>query len=166
MINTFTWMSKVLLQISLSRGESKILTSIISNWNIPTVCRQETGHFKQMMVGLNSRIGCAITRFSDKNWSYQLLVCLYGCKKKTEQKVFATGKFPGEYCHCGVSSPYKYLCRKSEPSLDCGLIVDHDMDNPNPVDNRGTMETLAKPTHRKSTMPPDFYNQFIRDLRM
>lgn len=167
MINTFTWMPKILIQISLNWGESKsILTPIISNCNQPTVFREETGHFKQMMVGLNSRIGCAITKFSDKNWSYQLLVCLYGCKKKTEQKIFATGKFPGEYCVCGVSAPYKYLCKTTEPSLDCGLIVDHEMAKRNPADNRETIETIAKPTHRQTTLPSDFYHQFIRNFRM
>lgn len=125
-------------------------------------CRQEAGHFKQMMIGLNSRIGCAISKFTDENWSYQLLICLYGCNKKTNQKVYAVGKYAGEYCVCGIATPYKYLCSKDEPSMDCSLINDHNLESKNKINNRNIIEMMPRPTHRTQTMPPSYYEQFIR----
>lgn len=76
-------------------------------------------HVKQMAIGLNSRVGCAIARFSKKGWMFQLTVCLYGCRKKKGQRPYAVGKYPGEDCVCGVGSEFKYLCHPSERVDDC-----------------------------------------------
>lgn len=105
-----------------------------------------------MMIGLNTRLGCAVSRYSDKEWTYQLLICMYGCGKKIKQKTYANGKYPGESCLCGVTREYKYLCHNDEPTSDCGLIIDHDLEtNVNINQRRGNK--MTRPTKKKSRRP-------------
>lgn len=113
-----------------------------------------------MMIGLNTRLGCAISRYSDREWTYQLLICMYGCGKRIKQKTYAIGKYPGESCHCGVTRQYKYLCHNDEPTADCGLIIDHDLEHNANVDQRRE-DAMPRPTKKRSKRP--WYTDLYRN---
>lgn len=87
---------------------------------------KETSHFKQLAIGINSRIGCAMGRYSKNNWMYQMTICVYGCKKQGGQKPFLVGKRPGEDCVCGVGTEFRYLCHEYEYEKDCGDCIEPD----------------------------------------
>lgn len=83
-------------------------------------------HVKQLAIGLNSRVGCAIARYKKKEWMFQLTVCLYGCRKRINKPPYQPGKYAGEYCVCGVGSEFKYLCHPNERVKNCIDAEDND----------------------------------------
>lgn len=110
-------------------------------------------HVKQMAVGLNSRIGCAIARFSKKGWMFQSTVCLYGCRKKKGRRPYAVGKYPGEDCLCGVGWEFKYLCHPAEGVDDCDSECEETLTGTT-IDDYDEAETIKtkRPKPKYSTM--------------
>lgn len=110
-----------------------------TNFNLNSLFSKETSHIKQMAVGLNNGIGCAVARFSDQHWVYQTTICLYGCRKKRNKRPYLVGKVPGSNCKCGVESNLKCLCKQGEPvPADC-------------VEEKGSNPVVEKTTTRKPT---------------
>lgn len=107
---------------------------------------KETAHIKQMAVGLNNGIGCAMARFSDDDWIYQTTICLYGCRKKRLKRPYLVGKIPASHCKCGVESDLRCLCKRGEPvPADC---VEEKNLNPI-VETTTTRRPPTKTTKRK-----------------
>ncbi|XP_034105396.1 venom allergen 5.01-like [Drosophila albomicans] len=144
---------------SLPQDELKIASSQIKSWfnqnkyvNVQglrtnkSAAGQEIGHFKQLVTGLNDRVGCAILKYPEGSWRIQLMICLYGCHQQDNQMTYALGKVPGDKCQCGADKKFKNLCVKTERYGDCALIKDHNLED---ADLDGTTTTTAPKTTRK-----------------
>ncbi|XP_064541451.1 antigen 5 like allergen Cul n 1-like [Drosophila montana] len=107
---------------------------------------QEISHFLQLIVGANSRVGCAMANFHEGPWKYQLMVCIYGCGKQKGQYVYRIGKTAGDLCGCGTDRQYKNLCRPGTDNGDCGLVKEDDDDIAGPLTT--TTTTTRKPTKK------------------
>lgn len=77
----------------------------------------------QLITGMNSRVGCAISIFKEESWNVQLMICLYGCSKPKNSFTYAIGKTPANFCKCGAAdSEFKNLCPFTSVKEDCGLL--------------------------------------------
>ncbi|KAH8413598.1 hypothetical protein KR222_001626, partial [Zaprionus bogoriensis] len=74
-----------------------------------------TKHFRQMMVGLNSHVGCAIAAHHvDNTWVYLMFYCLYGCSKTDNYGIYEASTYPGSKCICGINPSFRHLCAEPE----------------------------------------------------
>lgn len=107
-----------------------------------------------MAIGRNGAIGCAISRYSDENWIYQLTICLYGCRKKENKRPYLVSKIPGDNCICGVSSDMKNLCHKGEPVGDCSfdkpanILIEESTTTRKPIKKRKTKKKIESEVGR------------------
>ncbi|KAH8372285.1 hypothetical protein KR093_010944, partial [Drosophila rubida] len=119
---------------SSSEDEMKIAKSQIKAWfdqyRYVDLCAlksnkskggQEIGHFQRLMNGLNDRVGCAIIKYSQDKFKYQLMICFYGCHRMGKKMLYELGKVPGDKCKCGADHRFKNLCNKQERHGDCSL---------------------------------------------
>uniref|UniRef100_F5GTY0 Venom allergen-1 n=1 Tax=Simulium guianense TaxID=445764 RepID=F5GTY0_SIMGU len=94
------------------------MTFIEKYTNHPTPGTQ-IGHFTQLVSDRTTRVGCAISRYTEWNAKYQmdmktmLLACDYSFTNIWEQKVYEAGP-TASGCKAGRHSVYKGLCKASE----------------------------------------------------
>ncbi|KAH8413765.1 hypothetical protein KR222_007825, partial [Zaprionus bogoriensis] len=102
------------LQMWFNQHQHMIVTDLQLDW-----MSKNTWNFKQMMIGLNSRVGCAVANYVINGIMNQLMICLYGCQKKQRKKIYATGKNASQKCKCGTGTEYLHLCHENERVDDC-----------------------------------------------
>ncbi|XP_026832180.1 uncharacterized protein LOC113563855 [Drosophila erecta] len=81
--------------------------------------KKEVGHFRRMMVGPSSRLGCAIARIEKDGWTHQWLACMYSCSPKKNSLLYESSGKPGIHCATGINGKFQHLCNDKEPVTDC-----------------------------------------------
>nr|AJC97612.1 hypothetical protein [Drosophila arizonae] len=84
---------------------------------------RDVSHFLQLITGMNSRVGCGIVIFHEKEWTVQLMICLYGCNKHPNTFTYSIGQTPKISCACpDTDQEFKNLCPYNVVDEDCGLL--------------------------------------------
>ncbi|XP_070136004.1 venom allergen-1-like isoform X2 [Drosophila bipectinata] len=84
---------------------------------------KNTDHFRRMMVGASSHVGCAVAMSQKDGWTHQWMTCLYSCSPKPDEPLYVFKGLSGEYCSEGVDGTFPNLCKESEPVEDCRLVA-------------------------------------------
>ncbi|KAL7736959.1 hypothetical protein ACLKA6_008820 [Drosophila palustris] len=77
---------------------------------------EDYGHFAEMMVDRNSRIGCSIMRFTRPDYPYVYIynvVCNYASIYALDAPIYDAGR-PASGCHTGKNPFYPGLCSTRE----------------------------------------------------
>lgn len=75
--------------------------------------RKTIGHFTQIVTDRATEVGCAIARYTEKQWKTSLLACNYAFTNLIGEKVYVSGEMASE-CTTGVNPDYQALCSVSE----------------------------------------------------
>lgn len=72
------------------------------------------GHFTQLVTDRATKVGCAITRYSEGTWTNTLIACNYAFTNLNRAKVYTSGA-PASSCTLGPNPDYPALCNIKEP---------------------------------------------------
>lgn len=71
------------------------------------------GHFTQLITDRATQVGCAIVKYTEKEWKTSLVCCNYAFSNMVGSKVYVMGK-TASGCNSGVNPDYPALCGLSE----------------------------------------------------
>lgn len=91
---------------------------VIDKYNVTLLplFSEDYGHFAEMMVDRNSRIGCSIMRFTRPDYPYVYIynvVCNYASIYALDAPVYVKGR-PASRCTTGKNPFYPGLCSTRE----------------------------------------------------
>ncbi|CAD7091197.1 unnamed protein product [Hermetia illucens] len=74
---------------------------------------EEIGHFTEMILDRNVRVGCAIVQFTEKGWTRLNMACNYASIHKQGRPLYEPGP-PASRCLTGPNPQYPGLCSTYE----------------------------------------------------
>lgn len=71
------------------------------------------GHFTQLVTDRATQVGCAISRYTEKQWKTSLMACNYAFTNLVGEKVYISGK-TASGCSSGINPIYPALCSENK----------------------------------------------------
>lgn len=71
------------------------------------------GHFTQIVTDRAKQVGCAIAKYTEKQWKTSLMACNYAFTNLNGAKVYTSG-ITASGCEFGVNPDFPALCSSNE----------------------------------------------------
>jgi hypothetical protein len=71
------------------------------------------GHFTQVVTDRAKQVGCAIARYTEKEWKTTIVACNYAFTNLIGSKVYTTG-ITASKCETGINPDFPALCSENE----------------------------------------------------
>lgn len=105
-----------------------LIEKVIKNWynevknaaqsDINKCCASASGktigHFTQIVTDRAIQVGCAIARYTEKEWKTSLMTCNYAFTNMKGSNVYESGT-AGTGCSSGTNPDFPALCSVNEP---------------------------------------------------
>lgn len=85
-----------------------VIAKYPSSWSGPQI-----GHFTQIVSDRTTRVGCAMVRFKEGQYTKDYIVCNYALTNIVNQPVYVSGKACSK-CTTGCNAKYPGLCNTNE----------------------------------------------------